>query len=190
MMLPVLKTTRLTLRPPEEADLDRIVELIGDYEVSKMLAVVPHPYTHQDGRDWLARTAGSVEDGEVVFAIDHGDGLMGCVSVGKLPSRPSLGYWLGRPYWGKGYMSEAACAVLTWVFEKHGIDTVFSQAMDENPASLNVMRKLGFSVEGRGSCESMARGVARPATRTRLEREVFFRHVRPEDQGGKERQEQ
>lgn len=172
-MMPVIRTERLTLRPLEERDLERIVDLIGDYEVSKMLALVPHPYTRDHGIDWLSQANTGRSGCETVFALDAGDGLIGCVSLGKLPNDPTLGYWLGRPYWGQGYMSEAAGAALAWLFANYPIDELTSQAMDENPASINVMRKLGFSDDSKGTCASLARGEARPSTVLRINRNAF-----------------
>ncbi|ADZ72564.1 GNAT family N-acetyltransferase [Polymorphum gilvum] len=173
-MIGTLATGRLTLRAPESADLDRLVALVGDYEVAKMLAVVPHPYRHEDGLAWLARVNAGTPDGETTWAVDDGSGLIGCVSLGKLQQAPSLGYWLGRPYWGKGYMSEAARAALAWFFDQYPAGKVVSQAMDENPASMNVLRKLGFQDDGTGTCSSLARGEARPSTKLRLHRDIFL----------------
>ncbi|WP_346913373.1 GNAT family N-acetyltransferase [uncultured Roseibium sp.] len=172
-MTPVIRTERLMLRPPAESDLERIVDLIGDYDVSKMLALVPHPYTRDHGIDWLSQANTGKPGCETVFALDAGDGLIGCVSLGKLPNDPTLGYWLGRPYWGRGYMSEAAGAALAWLFANHPIDELTSQAMDENPASLKVLRKLGFSDDSKGTCESLARGEGRPSTVLRIKRNAF-----------------
>lgn len=172
-MMPVIETERLTLRAPHEGDLGRIVDLIGDYDVSSMLSRVPHPYTEADGRAWLARSAAPEKYGERVFAIDDGSGLIGAVSFRELQNTPVIGYWLGRPYWGRGYMSEAVCAALDWLFRTTDHDTVVGEAMNENPASLKVQEKMGFAVVGETACESLARGEARPATWMELKRTDF-----------------
>lgn len=172
-MIPVIETGRLTLRPPNEGDLDRIVDLIGDYGVSSMLSRVPHPYTQADGRAWLARSAAPEIHGERVFAIDNGEGLVGAVSFRDLHKTPVIGYWLGRPYWGRGYMSEAVRAALGWLFGATDHDRVIGEAMNENPASLKVQEKMGFTIVGETACESRARGEARPATRMELKRTDF-----------------
>lgn len=174
-MMPFLKTARLTLRAPNDGDLARIVALIGDYEVSKMLAHAPHPYTEAHGREWLGQTIGDGEAGELVFAIDDGSGLIGAVSFRDLQKTPVIGYWLGRSYWGRGYMSEAARAALDWLFRTTDHDTVIAEAMDDNPASLKVQEKLGFTVVGAGSCPSRARGESLPATKTELKRADFYK---------------
>ncbi|MBD8892458.1 GNAT family N-acetyltransferase [Roseibium litorale] len=178
MTLPVLKTDRLILRPQIEADLPRLVELIGDYEVSKMLSVVPYPYTLADGQEWLARVNEEAGNAPVAFAIDAGEGVIGVVSLGKLPAAPVLGYWLGRAYWGKGYMSEACRSVLSWLFGTTQVTEIAGRAFNENAASLNVMRKLGFSDERDTVSQSLARGAEDlPATSLVLTRDTFLKTV-------------
>lgn len=171
----VIRTERLTLRTPCEADASRIAELVGDYEVSKMLAHVPHPYGQADARNWLAHLAEQSTGEEVAFAVDDGNGLVGAVSFRDLQKTPVIGYWLGRAYWGKGYMSEAVRAALGWLFRTTDHELVISEAMNENPASLKVQEKLGFVVVGNSSCSSLARGESRPATRTELKRDDFLK---------------
>lgn len=173
MSLPVLKTERLTLRPLTLEDADRVRALVGDYDVSKMLSVVPHPYNREDAVWWINQTAAFDEDGERAFAIDDGSGLIGAISVGRAGPEPDFGYWLGKPYWGRGFMSEAARAVLTWHFGESPETTVTSGALNENPASLNVLRKLGFDDPHAILLPIRARGEDLPATKFRLTLEAF-----------------
>ncbi|MBA5777049.1 GNAT family N-acetyltransferase [Stappia sp. F7233] len=173
-MAEILKTARLVLRAPDEGDIDRLVELAGDYEVSKMLAVVPHPYERDHAEDWIAHCGEVAGDEERSFAIDDGNGLIGAVSFRRLRESPRIGYWLGRPYWGMGYMSEAAHAALTWLFSVHDVTSVVAEAMRDNPASIAVLRKLGFADDGEGSCDSRARGAALPSLQLRLQRNAFL----------------
>lgn len=173
MSLPVLKTKRLTLRPLSHTDADRVVALVGDYEVSKMLSVVPHPYSQEDAVWWINQTAAFDAHGERAFAIDDGSGLIGAISVGRARPEPNFGYWLGKPYWGRGLMSEAARAVLAWHFEASPQTTVMSGALNENPASLKVLRKLGFDDPRATLLPIRARGEELPATQLRLTVETF-----------------
>lgn len=166
-MKTTLRTQRLELRPARDSDLGRLVALVGDYEVSKMLAVVPHPYTVEDGKAWLEKARSG---NEAVFVIDDGSGLIGAVGVRDPHGDPSIGYWLGRPFWGMGYMSEAVKAVVDWVFGNTDAARIRSEAMQENPGSLRVQRKLGLVEIGSGTCESRARGSGLPSIRTELTR--------------------
>jgi len=174
MSLPVLKTERLTLRPLTTRDLPAVVRLAGDYEVSKMMSLVPHPYGHEDAVAWFNQHADQKENGERAFAIDNGEGLIGVISVGRPVVEPDFGYWLGKPYWGRGYMTEAGRAVLSWLFEVTPEVTIMSGALTENPASLNVLGKLGFDGIGPYRIPVRARGEELPGTRMKLDRTGFL----------------
>ncbi len=97
-----IKTDRLLLRPLALADAPALVPLIGDYEVARWLTVVPHPYTLADGETFVREIAGPWDR-----AITLAGELIGVVGISG-----GLGYWLGRPFWGHGYMSEAAAALV------------------------------------------------------------------------------
>ncbi|MGX1498023.1 RimJ/RimL family protein N-acetyltransferase [Labrenzia sp. MBR-25] len=177
-MLPVLKTERLILRAPRPEDLGRCAELLGDYEVAKMLSRVTYPYDLEQGRAFLALSAKRwtnwQEAEELGFQIDCEGEMIGGVSFKKLRETPEIGYWLGRAYWGKGYMSEAAQAAVAWLFENTDHKVVACEAMTENPASLGVARKLGFREVGEVGCASVSRGCTMPAIRTELTRTDFL----------------
>ncbi|WP_299475856.1 GNAT family N-acetyltransferase [uncultured Roseibium sp.] len=173
-MKPVaLNSKRLILRPPAGSDAERLFELIGNYEVSKMLSVVPHPYTMDDARWWLGQIASDDLAGECAFAIDDGTGLIGAVSLGRHGNEPTLGYWLGQPYWGKGYMMEAAGMALAWFFSVSDAQAIESGALDENPASMSVLTKLGFGHGVARDLNVRARGKVMASTRVFLGREEF-----------------
>ncbi len=105
-----IKTDRLLLRPLGPADAPALVPLIGDYEVSRWLSVVPHPYTLADGETFVREIAGPWDR-----AITLAGELIGVVGISG-----GLGYWLGRPFWGHGYMSEAAAALVGAWFAEDG----------------------------------------------------------------------
>ncbi len=97
-----IETERLLLRPLVPADAPAIARLVGDFEVSRWLSVVPHPYCEADACAFIDTIAGAWDR-----AITCQGTLIGVVGIGD-----SLGYWLGRPFWGRGYMSEAAAALV------------------------------------------------------------------------------
>jgi len=177
MMMPVIETERLVLRVPRPEDLDRCAELLGDYEVAKMLSRVSHPYDLEEGRMFLARSRAAWENpaeaDDLGFQIDLQGLMIGGVSFKKLRQTPEIGYWLGRPYWGKGYMSEAARAAVAWLFENTDHSMIACEAMTENPASLSVAKKIGFREVGEVGCASLSRGGTVPAIRTELTRTEF-----------------
>ncbi|WP_299475854.1 GNAT family N-acetyltransferase [uncultured Roseibium sp.] len=179
MRTSVIETERLVVRPPRADDIDRCAELLGDYEVAKMLSRVPYPYDLEQGRQYLekslARWENLAEADELGFHIDHEGELIGGLGFKKLQETPEIGYWLGRPYWGKGFMSEALNAAICWVFENTAHERLACEAMTENPASIKVMERTGFRPVGEVSCVSVSRGETLPAIRSEMTRADFMR---------------
>lgn len=161
----VLVTRRLTLRPPALPDAEDIALHLSSWNVAQMLARVPFPYWVEDAEDWIAGLRGRPDD--LVYTI-HRERLIGLVSLGGDAEEPRLGYWLGEPWHGQGFMTEALAAVLAHAFEARGFSAVRSSVFEDNPASLRVQRKLGFAVTGAGLEWSRPRGEAVPAHHTRL----------------------
>jgi RimJ/RimL family protein N-acetyltransferase len=178
MTAPVIETARLVLRAPRPEDLPRCAELLGDYEVARMLSRVPHPYDLDLGRQHLERTAERWlswrQADELGFQIDHEGELIGGLAFKKLRQTPEIGYWLGRNYWGRGFMSEALAAALTWLFRNTDHSLVACEAMTENRASLGVAKKIGFREVGEVGCASLSRGGTVPAIRAELKRTDFL----------------
>lgn len=178
MSNPVIRTSRLVLRAPNPEDLDRCAVLLGDYEVAKMLSRVPYPYDLELGRQYLARSVKRWENiadaDELGFHIDHEGDLIGGVGFKKLQETPEIGYWLGRPYWGKGFMSEALDAAIGWMFANTGHERLACEAMTENQASIKVMEKAGFRPVGEVGCASVSRGETLPTIRSEMTRTDFL----------------
>ncbi|MGE0212244.1 MAG: GNAT family N-acetyltransferase [Parvibaculaceae bacterium] len=174
-MVPALRKIQgeqILLRAVRAADTRRIAELIAPYEISSMLAVVPHPYTLQDAESFVARSmSGSGEMRN--FAIDDGTGLIGIVGFTYSDPLPDIGYWLGRDYWGRGIMTEAASLAIAWLFETASDQEIQSGAFIDNPASLAIQKKLGFRVVERNQLRSEARGTLVDHFDTRLARSDF-----------------
>ena len=170
-MQTTIRTKRLTLRPFTEADARRIAYLAGEYDVAKMCGRVPHPYTMADAYDFLGFTSqGWNASREFSFAVTAPiDGLIGSCGVWRIDGGSAgafeLGYWLGRPYWGLGYASEAAQGVMDWAREQAGAHTFAAGHYLDNPASGNVLRKLGFASTGQQELYGLARQTMSPAER-------------------------
>ena len=133
-MAKIIKTKRLVLRPLDMADVAEQARLIGDYEVSKWLTVVPHPYGLADARHFIGEIAGEWDR-----AIEIDGALAGVIGISD-----GLGYWLGQPFWGQGYMGEAAKAMVAAWFEE-GNDALSSGYFLGNGASAAILNRLGFS---------------------------------------------
>lgn len=170
-MQQTIETQRLILRPFEEADARRVAFLAGEYDVAKMCSRVPHPYPLSAAFDFFAMAAQGRETGsEFAFAITAPiDGLVGSCGVMRAGDEADhtweVGYWLGIPYWGLGYASEAARGVMDWAREHLGAETFVAGHFSDNPASGNVLRKLGFAPSGTQDLFGMARQRTSPAQR-------------------------
>ena len=114
----LIVTQRLTLRPFEAADARRIAYLAGEYDVARMCGRVPSPYSLAHAQEWIAGHDRLRQRGqEYPFAITlTRDGLIGSCGVTRMPGVEAweIGYWLGMPYWGQGFASDVARAVMDW----------------------------------------------------------------------------
>ena len=111
----------------------------------------PRPYTLADAEAWCGggwRAAG------IVWGIAIGDEVIGCVGLrqdaGWLRCNTEVGYWIGRPYWGRGIATQALRLVADWAFANMGdLTRLYAPIFDWNEASQAVARKAGFELEGR-----------------------------------------
>lgn len=139
-----IRTARLLLRPPTEAEADAIAAYAGDIDIARMIRRIPHPYSRQDALDWLASMVGN--RGETSLAISLSCSFIGACGFIFSPDRSTaeIGYWLGKPYWGNGYATEAAQALVRTGFERFGLAAITISHMVDNPASAHVIAKCGF----------------------------------------------
>jgi RimJ/RimL family protein N-acetyltransferase/transcriptional antiterminator Rof (Rho-off) len=150
---PVLVTERLTLSPPTAADIPNIVQFASDARIAEYTLSIPFPYAEKDAQKWLDMTHAGLESGlQYVFAIRQQDthALMGGIDLrlNVQHNRAELGYWLGTYFWNQGYMTEAATAVLDFGFNTLLLNRIFAFHIAHNPASGEVMKKIGMQPEG------------------------------------------
>lgn len=159
-----IRTARLVLRPPTEADADDIVRYCSDFDIAKMITPMPHPYARSDATGWIAHVQATPT--EIQFAVTLAGQLIGACGYELKPEAVSavFGYWIGRPFWGHGYATEVARALVKSGFEQLGVAQLSIGHMADNPASKNVILKCGFVPNGR--CEGFS--VARQANVTLL----------------------
>jgi ribosomal-protein-alanine N-acetyltransferase len=137
----LVRTERLRLRPLTARDTARIALLAGDWDVARMTARIPYPYSIQLAEQWI----GGLADGEVVRGIERRGRLIGVCGYMPHDSRSAeLGYWIGKPWWGQGFATEAARAVVGHCFAVAGFERVTCGHFIDNPASGKVIAKLGF----------------------------------------------
>lgn len=151
--MPTLETSRLILRPFTPADASDVQRLAGAKEVAATMLRLPHPYEDGMAEQWISTHQESFDRGQTVdLAITLRDGgtLVGCVGLilNMQHKRGELGYWVGVPYWGKGYCTEAVEAMVRYAFEVLCLNRVYAWHMVRNPASGRVMQKVGMKPEG------------------------------------------
>jgi [ribosomal protein S5]-alanine N-acetyltransferase len=171
MTIMTIRTPRLVLRAPELGDADRIALLAGDYDVASMTGTVPHPYSEEMAAEWI----GSVLAGEegVVFAILRSGALIGCTGYRAFGGdHAELGYWIGKPYWGMGYATEAVRALILHAFETGGFAYLTVGHFADNPASARIIAKFGFAPQGQEQRDCAARGTRAYCLTYRLDREA------------------
>ena len=144
---------RVSLRPVAEADIDDLLEINGDEEVTRFL-----PYatwrSREDGLAWLERTrkleaTGTGRQLVVVRAADAKVvGTMLLFKFDAASARLELGYVLGRAYWGQGLMREALEALCAHAFSAMAIRRLEAEVNPDNEASNGLLRRIGFRLEG------------------------------------------
>jgi ribosomal-protein-alanine N-acetyltransferase len=174
-----LETERLLLRPQDAHDIPRIVPLLNDFDVAKNLSRVPHPYTEASAEEFLARGVEDRARGEAYpFTLTlktDGAPIGGCGLRLKDGGVFELGYWLGRPFWGRGYASEAARRVAGFAFRELDAPVLRASYFHDNPASGRVLEKLGAVPAGTEHIDCLARGHAVYCHKVVLDRENFGR---------------
>lgn len=151
MLFTPLQTERLTLRVYALSDILALLPLIGAREVAATTLRIPHPYTESDARNFISRALEGL-DSELRLGIvlRESDTLCGGVGL-RIEAdhrRAELGYWIGVPYWGKGYATEASRALVDYGFGTLGLHRIFASHFANNPASARVLRKIGMRHEG------------------------------------------
>ena len=151
--LPKLTTARLVLRGFDATDADDVVRLAGDFAIADTTLLIPHPYGRADAEKWLATHGPKFDNGEQVdLAVTaRGTGeLIGAIglAIDARFDRAEVGYWIGKPYWGQGYCTEAGRAIVDWGFTELKLNRIYSTHFRRNPASGRVMQKLGMTREG------------------------------------------
>jgi len=147
------ETERLLLRPLTLDDAPRIERLAGDKLVAASTLNMPYPYEREMAEDFVhaTRTDLNKRHGFVLCIADKTtNDLLGC--IGLTPAyrhdAAELGYWMGVPYWGKGYTTEAARRMIQFGFEEVKLNRVFALCFSDNPASARVLEKSGMKHEG------------------------------------------
>ncbi len=149
MMATILTTDRLRLRTFEPQDAALVTNYVGDWDVCSKLTRVPYPYTREMADQWIASHDASPD---IICAIEVDGALAGCIA-----QEQEFGYWLGKPFWDKGIMTEAARAFVSYLFETEHMHDLGASFFKDNPASGVVLKRCGFKITGESTSFSLAR---------------------------------
>lgn len=173
-MSPTVRSERLVLRLPQIGDAPRMTQYLDNFAVAGNLARVPHPYRLTDAENFISSRPQNPAHDDTSFVIDlPGEGLIGMVGFHHRADAAVIGYWLGEPYWNRGFMTEAARTALDWYFADPRPGRVISGVFHFNTASLAIQKKLGFRETGTSSLLCLARGVHVRHIDTELSRAVW-----------------
>ena len=150
---PILDTERLILRSLTLEDAADVQRLAGDRDIASTVPGIPHPYEDGMAEEWVRSCFEKFENDKALdFAITlRTDGnLIGVIGL-KLDrenEKGEIGYWVGKPYWNRGYCTEAARAVVAYSFEVLKLNRIHAYHFKRNDASGRVMEKIGMHYEG------------------------------------------
>lgn len=175
----ILRTERLELSRPTTADVDEITAAAQDPEVPRW-TTLPSPYTRAHAEDFVSRSAGWwADESELTWGIRREDRWIGMIGLHRVQRGGSaeIGYWMARPARGRGYLTEAARAVVDFGFAPDGLGLarIEWRAVVGNLPSARVARRLGFRYEGmlrqglsdvRGRSDGWIAGLLRDDDRT------------------------
>lgn len=138
-----IATKRLVLRAPIRGDVPDLVRLANNKTIADRLARLPHPYTGADALGFIEIFAQRSD--ERPYAITLNEKFIGVIGLTfHEDAPPELGYWLGEPFWGNGYMTEAGRALIDTAHGTGQFDVLRARALADNEGSLHVLEKLGF----------------------------------------------
>lgn len=152
--VPSLTGAAVMLRGFALADASDVQRLAGAFEIADTTLAIPHPYTDGMAEEWIGGHREALDSGTgVTWAITRDDTseLVGAISLMHIEAghQAEIGYWIGVPYWGRGYCSQAVDAVVRCAFEELDLVRLYARCFVRNPASARVLQKLGFQHEGR-----------------------------------------
>lgn len=145
----ILVTKRLILRKFSLEDSGEVSRLVGNPNVSQETLNIPHPYSEAMAVEWIEKhQEGWRSKSQIAYAITlaKSKNLLGAIGLVKTDVKAAeLGYWIGEEYWGNGYCTEACEQLIQYSFEKNLFSKITARHLLTNPASGNVMRKIGMT---------------------------------------------
>jgi RimJ/RimL family protein N-acetyltransferase len=188
MKRPFLIGKKVYLRLVEESDIGgEYVEWLNDYEVTRYLETGYFPSSPETIRKYLERFEDSTTD--LIFAIvdtttDQHIGNVTLNRINWINRTADTGLIIGKKeFWGKGYAFEAWSLVLEYAFQRLGLRKMIAGAVVDNTASISILKKLGFKIEGTFRQEFLVDGEYKDGMRLGLLREEFYKYGQSTNRG-------
>jgi len=150
--IPIIETERFRLRPFYYTDVRSLRRNINHPDVARRVSNIPYPYTLSDAEAWLRLMERERQRGyenRLDFVIDINEEVAGSVAFINIDGhKAQVSYWLGKEYWGQGIMTEAVKKLVTFGFETLELKRIWAFTYHVNTASMQVLKKAGFKLEG------------------------------------------
>ena len=178
-MTTIIETERLILRPLRESDLEQLVLVLNNINITRNTARIPFPYTRADAEAFL-EIMQHVEPGSLRRMItrkDRGDIVCGDIGyeADTTNSGADLGFWLAEADWRQGYGTEAARTMTDHAFEVAQHRAVFAGYRIGNEASRRILERLGFRATVEVMTFSKGAGTEVPVIRMELTRAAWLK---------------
>jgi len=150
-MEPRIETRRLSLRLPEMRDAPDLSRYAGDYDIAKMTSRIPSPYPVLAAETWVLQTRAAWAPGRnISLTVEHEGDLAGGGGIFKRGPEADweIGYWLAKPFWGRGFGTELGAGLMQYARKQLGADRIVAGHFQDNPASGRILEKLGFVYTG------------------------------------------
>ncbi|KFF09045.1 GNAT family N-acetyltransferase [Chryseobacterium luteum] len=147
---PGIETERLILSQLKEEDVPFVTEYLQNKIFSDLTSNIPYPYTKEHAELWVRMSRESFESNTgYTFAVRNKEGrIIGAIGLhDREDDKAELGYWMGKPFWNKGYITEAAVALIDFGFRELKFNKIYATYFLHNPASGRIMEKIGMQKE-------------------------------------------
>ena len=151
---PSLRTERLRLRPFVASDAPALQELAGSREVADTALTIAHPYTEAAAKTWIASQTHSYRNNTSIHfavALPGESSLVGSVElqgIDRSHAQAELRLWIGKPWWGEGYGTEAAQELIRFGFEEFTLNRIWAMRLARDRVAAKLLARLGMQEEG------------------------------------------
>ena len=174
----IIHTDKLLLRPFEISDSRKVKELAGDSKIAETTLNIPHPYEDGMAEPWInSHKDIFINKKGIIYAIikKNSNELIGAVGlmINNIHRKAELSFWVGVPYWGKGFCTESSKALIEYGFKDLNLNRIYALSMDYNIGSYKVMEKIGMKYEGTRKQDVIKNGVLKDLKSYAILKEEF-----------------